>query len=171
MGLAIWSVLREARPPALVVRRPELCWAAALVGLAGLVALTPDGGLAGLVTALNQPQDVGRAVVKIACSAALATGFLLPAVFGERAGGLPRRVLAWAPVAFLGTVSYSLYLYHLTIAQLLGFEADPFHFEATGLGLADDVNTPVLLVLTLGLAAAVAAVSFRWVERPFFKPR
>ena len=171
MGLAVWSVVREAGPPGVVVRRPELCWAVALLGLAGLVALTPDGGLAGLVTALSQPEDVPRAVAKIVCSVALAAGFVLPAVFGERAGGLPRRVLAWAPVAFLGTVSYSLYLYHLTIAQLLGFQTDPFHFEATGLGLADDVNTPVLLVLTLALAGAIAAVSFRWVERPFFKPR
>ena len=42
---------------------------------------------------------------------------------------------------------------------------------ATGLGLADDVNTPVLLVLTLALAGVIAAVSFRWVERPFFKAR
>jgi len=172
MALALWTV--TGPEPRWVVRRPELCWAASIVALAGLAAISPSGGLRGLVVALNQPQPLSHAVAKVVLSIVLAAGFVLPAAFGERAGGVPRRVLAWAPVAFLGTVSYSLYLYHLTIAELLALEQDPAHFSARGLGLVGHLGpapTPVLLAPTLAMSATVAAVSYRWVERPFFKGR
>jgi peptidoglycan/LPS O-acetylase OafA/YrhL len=118
------------------------------------------------------PQPLGDAVLRVLLSIALSVLFVLPGVFGERAGGVPRRILRLAPVAFLGTISYSLYLYHLTIAELLGLREDPAHHASTGLGLAERLHvavTPVLLVLTVAVSAAVAAVSYRWVERPFFK--
>jgi peptidoglycan/LPS O-acetylase OafA/YrhL len=172
MALAVWSVA-AAEGPRIVVRRPELCWAGAIAALAGLVALVPEGGLFALVVALTTPQPLGDAIGKVLLSAALAVLFVLPGVFGERAGGLPRRILRFAPVAFLGTVSYSLYLYHLPVAQLLGLREDPYHFEAEGLGLVERLDvavTPILLALTLLVSAAIAAVSYRWVERPFFKP-
>ncbi len=173
MALAVWSVAAADGGPRLVVRRPGLCWALAILALAGLVALVPDGGLGALVIALTTPQPLGESIAKVLLSVALAALFVLPGVFGERAGGVPRRVLRFAPVAFLGTVSYSLYLYHLPVAQLLGLRADPGHHESVGLGLADRLDvavTPILLVLTLLVSAAIAAVSYRWVERPFFKP-
>jgi peptidoglycan/LPS O-acetylase OafA/YrhL len=177
MALAVASVAvegREHRVAAvrLVVRRPAVCWAAAIAALAGLTALVPEGGLTGLIAALNTPQPAPEAIARIVLSAVLAAGFVLPAVWGESAGGLPRTVLALAPVAFLGTVSYSLYLYHLTIAQLLGLEADPAHFTAPGLGLVERLGgpvTPVLLALTLAVSAAVAALSYRFVEWPFLR--
>jgi peptidoglycan/LPS O-acetylase OafA/YrhL len=95
-----------------------------------------------------------------------------PAVFGEDAGGLPRRVLAWAPLAWLGLVSYGVYLYHLVVAELLGDTSDPQHFSATGLGLTTKVHTlttPILFVLTLAVSAAAAAASYYLVELPFLR--
>ena len=170
MALAIWSVVAEEREPAIVVRRPILCWGLAAAALTVMVATSRGGTLAEIAAALAVPAEVVPLLRRIALSAVLAVGLLLPAVFGERAGGLPRRVLAAAPVAFLGTVSYSLYLYHLTVAEWLGLDRDPGHFSSAGLGLADDLGsapTPVLLALTLLVASAIAAVSYRFVERPF----
>jgi peptidoglycan/LPS O-acetylase OafA/YrhL len=82
-------------------------------------------------------------------------------------------LLAWRPVAYLGTISYSLFLYHLTIAEFLASDSDPSHFEADGLGLLDDIQrapTPILFALTLLVATAVASVSYRLTERPFVGP-
>lgn len=171
MALAVLSVVAPPRVVAVVRRRPGLCWAVAAGALVWLAALVPDGGLAGLVQALAMPAPLPRAALKIALSLVVCAGLVLPAVFGEDAGGLPRRILRLAPVAWLGTVSYSFYLYHLTIAELLGLDADPLHFSAGGLGLATSLEplaTPGLLVLTLLATAPVAALSYRLVERPFF---
>jgi peptidoglycan/LPS O-acetylase OafA/YrhL len=93
-------------------------------------------------------------------------------VFGEEAGGLPRRVLAWAPLAWLGLVSYGVYLYHLAAAEILGEVSDPAHFSASGLGLATKIHsftTPILFVLTLALSAGLAAISYYVVELPFLR--
>lgn len=174
MALAVASVVAPRRLSAFVTRRPELLWAAALGALVWLAVLVPAGGLAGLVQALASPAPLGRAALKVALSLVLCAALVLPAVFGEDGGGLPRRVLRLAPVAWLGTVSYSFYLYHLTIAELLGLDADPQHFSAGGLGLATSLEplaTPGLLALTMLATAPVAALSYRHVERPFFRPR
>src|ERR1035437_9556048 len=42
-----------------------------------------------------------------------------PAVFGADAGGAPRRFLRIRPVAWLGLISYGVYLWHLPIALWL----------------------------------------------------
>ncbi len=177
MALAVASVAAREQPARLaraVSDRPGACWLGAAAAFAGLVAMVPDGGLLALVAAVDTAQPLGETLVKLALSASFGTLLVLPAVFGERAGGLPRRALALAPLAWLGTVSYSLYLYHITIAELLGLRRDPGHFSATGLGLADRLGpapTPVLLVLTLAVGTFVAAVSTRLVERPLLRRR
>jgi peptidoglycan/LPS O-acetylase OafA/YrhL len=38
-----------------------------------------------------------------------------PAVFRERPDGLVRRALAWRPAVFVGTISYSVYLWHFAV--------------------------------------------------------
>jgi peptidoglycan/LPS O-acetylase OafA/YrhL len=170
MALAIWSVAAGDREPGLVVRRPLLCWAVAAAALVVMVATSRGGTLAEIAAALAAPAQVLPLLRRIVLSAVLAVALLLPAVFGEHAGGLPRRVLAAAPVAFLGAISYSLYLYHLTVAEWLWSEQDPGHFSSGGLGLAGHLGgapTPVMLALTLAVAGAVAAVSYRFIERPF----
>ena len=92
---------------------------------------------------------------------------LAPAVFDVRARGFPRRLLAAAPLAWLGVISYGVFLWHLTIAELLALPEAPQHFSAGGLGLA--APTPVLLVLTLAASCTAAAASYRFVELPFLR--
>ena len=97
---------------------------------------------------------------------------VLPAIFGERAGGLPRRFLAAAPLAWLGLVSYGVYLWHLTVAELVGFSADPSHFSAHGLDLGRRIHhleTPILFGVTLAVTCAIAAASYYLVELPFLR--
>jgi peptidoglycan/LPS O-acetylase OafA/YrhL len=131
-----------------------------------------SGGLFGLILALRTEQPVLRTLGGIALTATMATLLALPAVFGERAGGWPRRLLAARSLTYLGVISYSVYLYHLPIAHLLGLSSDPQRFSAAGLGLVarvDHGTTAVLFALTLALSVVVASVSYRVVELPFLR--
>jgi peptidoglycan/LPS O-acetylase OafA/YrhL len=81
-------------------------------------------------------------------------------------------VLAAAPLAWLGLISYGVYLWHITIAELLILPASPHDFSAPGLDLVNRISqgaTPLCLVLLLALACAIAALSYRFVELPFLR--
>lgn len=177
MALAVASVAADhsPRPPALVravSEHPGLCWIGAIVCLAAATAVLQPGGLFNIIISLRTPQPYLRTLAGIALTAGLSVFLVAPAIFGENAGGIPRKILAWAPLAWLGLVSYGVYLYHLTVAELLGEPADPGHFSATGLGLAarfHHLSALVLFVLTLAGSAAAAAVSYYVVELPFLR--
>jgi peptidoglycan/LPS O-acetylase OafA/YrhL len=80
----------------------------------------------------------------------VALGLMWPAVFGARTGG--RRALA-----FLGTISYGIYLYHVPVFVRLG--------RSYGL----PANVPELcawLVAAVAITVALAWLSWRLVERP-----
>ncbi|MGZ4293395.1 MAG: acyltransferase family protein [Solirubrobacteraceae bacterium] len=151
---------------------PGACWIAAAACLAAATAVLHPGGLFNIIVSLHTKQPYARTLVGIVLTAGLSVFVVAPAVFGEDARGIPRRVLAWAPLAWLGLVSYSVYLYHLAVAELLGESSDPAHFSANGLGLADRIHhlsTPVLLILTVLGSTAAAAVSYYVVELPFLR--
>lgn len=177
MALAVLSVAaaqrdaeNEPRFVRFVTEHSGVLWGGALLSLAGLIALVPGGGLGGLLEAVTTVQPLANAAAHVVLAAALSGLLTLPAVFGDTGGGLPRRILALAPVAWLGVVSYSIYLWHLTFAQLIALKADPGHFSANGLGLVDHVHTgttAVLFVATVGAAALAAAVTYYGIERPF----
>jgi peptidoglycan/LPS O-acetylase OafA/YrhL len=177
MALAVASVAAERaeRPPRAVgaiTERPGLCWLGAGAAFVALTAVLQPGGLFGIAQALATQQPVAKTLAAIALGIALNVLLVAPAIFGERAGGIPRRVLAAAPLAWLGLVSYGVYLWHLTVAEIIGFERDPGHFSATGLGLVGHVHhlaTPLLFVLTLAVSAAIAAASYYLVELPFLR--
>lgn len=178
MALAVASVAVEhgdgrSRTVRFVTEHPGLCWIGAAAAFAGLTALLHNpGGLLGIIVALKTEQPIPKTLAGIALTAVESTLLVLPAVFGERAGGFPRRVLAWAPLAWLGLVSYSAYLFHLTVAQFLILPADPNHFSASGLGLEERIpiaDTPILILMTLAVTCAMAAASYYLVELPFLR--
>lgn len=73
-------------------------------------------------------------------------------------GGWIRAASSWAPLRWLGQISYSVYLFH---ALLLGF----FVERGAELGLAPELLGPLFLVASI----AVGAVSYFLVERPFLQ--
>ena len=73
-----------------------------------------------------------------------------------------RALLSWRPCRYLGTISYGLYVFHIAIIY--------FTVDLLGLpGLADLSNGPVLMATSLGLTITAAAVSYRYLERPFLQ--
>ncbi len=71
--------------------------------------------------------------------------------------GPASRFLAWQPVKWLGDISFSLYLIHPIIVNLL------FEFDARVIAIGGPVNW---LVVTLVLAITISAMSFYWFEMP-----
>ncbi|MEZ6029434.1 MAG: acyltransferase family protein [Hyphomonadaceae bacterium] len=72
-------------------------------------------------------------------------------------GGMAGRLLAWKPIAFVGKVSYSWYLWHwpiIVIYHYLGFDPQPV--------------APRIALFALSFLAAVA--SWRFIEQPFRRP-
>ena len=109
--------------------------------------------------------------VDLALTALILGLILVPAVW-DAPRALPQRVLAWGPLAFLGLISYGVYLWHLTIAELLILPESPHDFDASGLDLVNRIPqgaTPICLVLTLAVSWALAALSYRFVELPFLR--
>ena len=85
---------------------------------------------------------------------------LLPAVFGPQDRSLVRKFLCCAPMAFLGLVSYGVYLWHEAwIGQV---------FSWFGYTLFDAPIIPVVLVGG-ALTVATASLSYYLVERPILR--
>ena len=150
---------------AIVVERAGLCWLGAGARSSALTALLRPGGLFGIAQALATQQPIAKTL------AAIALGVVLHALLvGARDLRRPRRrrarrVLAAAPLAWLGLVSYGVYLWHLTVAELLGLSADRGHFRADGLDLVGRIHhldTPILFAATLAVSTAIAAASSTW---------
>jgi len=65
-------------------------------------------------------------------------------------------ILDWKPLAWIGSVSYALYLWHVPLLDLFVR------------GFGDSLSVRVAAV---GLSFAVAAFSYHWVEKPFIMLR
>jgi peptidoglycan/LPS O-acetylase OafA/YrhL len=85
--------------------------------------------------------------------------FLLPAVFGDERRDPVRRFLAWRPLAYLGLISYSLYLWHFAI----------FVQQAKWWGKVPDSTLEWVAWLVPGFVATVvvSSISFFAIEKPF----
>jgi peptidoglycan/LPS O-acetylase OafA/YrhL len=87
---------------------------------------------------------------------------MLPAVFGPQRTGLIRWFLSCRFMAYMGSISYGIYLWHqffiLHITEWMGWKL----FQAP---------FPQLFLLTMLLSTAVAAVSLKVLERPLMSQR
>jgi peptidoglycan/LPS O-acetylase OafA/YrhL len=148
MGLAVASVGFGAaeRPPwvlRLVAARPGLVWGLAAAGYALLCARLPPTSV--LFVRSDQLDSAGIAALLLA-----------PAVFADRPGLLPHRLLAHRVVAWLGLVSYGIFLWHYAVTLELG---------SYGAG----ASFPVVLTGTLAITLPIAAASYYLVERPLLR--
>ena len=152
MGMAVASVglERRERQPAivrLVASQPLVPWLLALVAYVLLSLWLPP-------TPFLLATD--RQVVTHLTFGVIAALLLLPAIFGDWAGGIPRRVLAQPVVAWLGLISYGIFLWHYVIAVHLG----------TG---GRNSSFAVVLIGTLALSIPCAAASYYLLERPLLR--
>jgi peptidoglycan/LPS O-acetylase OafA/YrhL len=171
-GSVLPQLPRRARRLAALAHHPELCWSIAIASFVTMMATVPSGGLFGLIAAVQIRQAAGAALLKIALEVVFVTFLIAPVVFGDRGAGIPRRLLAWRPLVGLGVISYSFYLWHLTIVDLLARSRDPAAFSSMGWDLMARVHvvpTLVLFLLSLALTAPVAWASYRIVELPFLR--
>lgn len=85
-------------------------------------------------------------------AAALLAAALIVHLDRVRTAGVGR-LLAWAPLAWIGLVSYGVYLFHYPVIQVLKEQADI-------------TEAKVMFLVALPLTLAIAAASFYLVERP-----
>jgi peptidoglycan/LPS O-acetylase OafA/YrhL len=122
MALAVLSVAgREGRAQ-------SAGWAVALAAYALLALWRPDG-------------EAARVVAEHQLQAVIALGLLAPAVLGS--GGALRRGLAWRPLAWVGLISYGVYLWHLDALKAMD-------------------SLPVVPLAVCGLAASLALGAASW---------
>lgn len=150
MGMAIVSVgVAGARPgpkTRTILRRAALpLWALAVALYVGLSLWLPASPF---LLAHNQ-----QLVMQLAFGV-IAALLLVPAVFGS--GGIPHRLLAHRVVAWIGLVSYGMFLWHYVVAQQLG----PAGAKA---------SFPVILIGTLAITICIAAASYYLIERPILR--
>ncbi len=148
MSLAVLSVAADTpRLSTLVGRRPTLCWATAIA-------------LFGILLSQYQNSGYSGSLREFVLCGLVAFFLLLPAVFGDDQGGLPRRVLALPALAWVGLISYGLYLWHYYVL-LYVHQSEALHPLAK--------YFPLHVLLGLAGALAFGAASYYLVERPVLR--
>ena len=160
MGLALvsaWIAHRGTVPRLIerVGRVPELWWA--LAAITYWVVCTRVGLSRNLVVLNGGEYFVRQTLYGL-------TGFflLIPAVFGNQEQGLVRRFLRWAPVAYVGLVSYGVYLWH---QAWIGYIREHW------LGQKTQFGGPLvpLLVIAFTFTLLTATASYYLLERPVLR--
>jgi peptidoglycan/LPS O-acetylase OafA/YrhL len=157
MSLGVLSAFYEGRkdlPRVLRIhdRHPGISWA---IGLGVLAIASLGVGLFGRVgSSISGPEYVARHYLLALIGVAL----LLPALFGDPARGLVRRVLANRVLAYLGMISYGVYLWHFAVLIQL---------QRWGFGKwAADTSQLIWFPAALAGGVLIATVSWFLLERP-----
>ncbi len=159
--LAVWGV--QHAPSAAFYSAPARAWELLLGSLLAM-GVVPPPGRQGVRDALSM-EGLGLIAVGVFAysagtpfpgAAALppCVGAALVIHAGVGGRSLAGRVLSARPIVFTGLISYSLYLWHWPLLV--------FARSLAGRGL-----TWAETLAVLALSVAVAAASWRWIERPF----
>ena len=157
-ALSIW--LTDTSPARAFYLLPTRVWQ---LGVGGLLALIGVAGTSRRAGALAWAGLAAVAVAGVALTAEMpypGLAALLPTagavalLYGGGAPSGPVRLLAAAPLRFLGKISYSLYLWHWPLLVL------PLMFLERAL-------TGVEVVASVAVAIGVSWLSWRFVEQPF----
>jgi peptidoglycan/LPS O-acetylase OafA/YrhL len=154
-----WRWMPEANFYLLPTRAWELLAGVLCALIAARQAPRPNDWLAGLGVALvlgavlifneDTPTPSLYALVPVGGAALI--------LLYTRPGGMVARALSWRPVALIGLISYSAYLWHQPIFALARIRLD------APLGAA-------LMVALVALSLAAGWASWRFIERPFRRP-
>lgn len=146
MGLAIASVRWWQHPRAPKVGNLAVLWWAIALGILLVIVfwITPRIGQ-------GHYSELGMVLQGI-----VALLLLLPAAFEGTRPTLVSRFLTSRPMAWIGLISYGVFLWHFVIAQQLGFLGAGFSFVP-------------LLAATLALTIPIAAASYYLLERPILR--
>jgi peptidoglycan/LPS O-acetylase OafA/YrhL len=129
---------------------------AAVAATVGLVAFL----LAGFTfEASTRALYYGLYTVLAFCGAAIIVG-----VLRAPTSRIPT-LLTWRPLRFLGTISYSVYVWHY--GMFLFVQREEWGFS----GRRWDVPSPVVMVVALSVVLVVSWLSYHFVERPFLRSR
>ena len=118
--------------------------------VAFLVAASPVAGPEGLT-----PGTAQQFIVKVAMGAVVAGALLAPLVLD--APDTPHRILGNTTMVTLGRWSYGLFIWHLAALWMVFPIIGEFAFNG---------HMPVVLVLTVVIGFAIAAVSYALIESP-----
>ena len=160
MALAVISVAtthsadRKPRLVVLIERRAWLCWVAAFGSMT----------VGATYWEVTHRYDAYTAGPLHLIWASIAFFLLLPAVFSSNATSIPRRVLSTRVLAWLGIISYGIYLWHFPLMAKLAVALGRTGLRTNGLAF-----TALLCVVVTGVAVACAATSYYLVERPFLR--
>jgi peptidoglycan/LPS O-acetylase OafA/YrhL len=147
MRLAELTVTPVGWPHRLARRRVLM---AVVAVVAFLIAASPLAGPEGLA-----PGTAHQFIVKIAMGAVLSGALLAPLVLA--APDTPHRILGNSTMVTLGRWSYGLFIWHLAALWMVFPIIGEFAFNG---------HMPVVLVLTVVIGFAIAAVSYALVESP-----
>lgn len=157
MGLAVLSLWLRDGPEPRWARLADFSWAFAAVAF---VVVSLGIGIGDrLFEAMTPEQYLARHYLY----ALIGIAMLAPAVVGTARGGPVRALLANRALAWLGLVSYGIYLWHDTVLALIA----RWHFESIA------VPHPYIAWPVAGLAGAtlIAAISWYGLERPILSLR
>ena len=156
MFLALASVVvggmeRPPLPVRLVERLPSLSWVVAGVlfwAIATQMGIGPE---------FPQEYTSEEWLYEHLFYGAIAFFLLLPAVFGDSLGGLPRVILRNRVLAWLGLVSYGIFLWHLPlIPEIADWNWGEWKFVG-------------MTLTTFVMATALATISYYVLERPLLR--
>lgn len=154
MGFAVISAAGHvpgsigSKLSAVLGRSPNGLWLLSIVGFAAVLAF-------------DRPLRLGEGSWHHVLVLAVVAPLVAPAVFAHKGGqrGVPKRVLSLRWLAWLGLVSYGIYLWHGSVTIMV---------MKTGLVPAGH-GFIVALVVVCALTAAVAAASYYLVEKPILR--
>lgn len=148
--VALWSKMAKAEAPG----RWRVMRLVAALAVAGLVALQLTKAWLG--TAL--PANLEQTLYAAAFASLIATAH-------KGFNGVIGRVLSWRPLAWLGVISYGVYVYHVFVPRIVGAG-----MRLVGAPEILHGGMPLFLASAL-LTTALASISWLLLERPLLQLR